>query len=141
MSFDKQLYYTGDSLTVSGKISDFGMPIIAMSIYDPYGKIISANNLEIISQKTFTKTIILNSPFYEKTGEYVVKLAYGQISENHHFVIESKSSEPETIIKSTEESEITLLKTDKQHYTDNDTNQNYWTSFYVGFSICFDRNL
>ncbi len=50
------------------------MPIIAMSIYDPDGKILSANNLEILPQKTFSKTILLDSPFYEKTGEYMVKV-------------------------------------------------------------------
>ena len=72
VDFDKQVYSTGDSLSISGEILDFGMPVIAMSIYDPDGKILSANNLEISPQKTFSKTISLDSPFYEKTGEYTV---------------------------------------------------------------------
>ncbi len=38
MDFDKQVYGKGDSLTVSGTILDFGMPIIAMSIYDQMEK-------------------------------------------------------------------------------------------------------
>lgn len=46
---DKQSYNVGDSLTVSGEILDFGMPVIAINIYDPDGKILSANNLEISS--------------------------------------------------------------------------------------------
>ena len=39
------------NFTISGEILDYGMPIIAMSVYDPDGKILSANNLEISSQK------------------------------------------------------------------------------------------
>ena len=120
-NFDKTHYTTGDSLTISGEILDFGMPIIAMSIYDPNGKILSANNLEITSEKTFSKTILLDSPFYEKSGEYQVKLDYGQISESFHFVIENESSEPEMSVEELdEEPEIILLYTDKQQYTDQD---------------------
>ena len=120
VSFDKQVYSTGDLLTISGKISDFGMPVIAMKIYDPEGKILSANSLQIISQKTFTKTITLDSPFYDNTGEYMVTLDYGQLSENYYFVIDSESPKPITPIDDFEESEIILLYTDKKQYTDQD---------------------
>jgi len=120
VDFDKQLYSKGDSLSISGEILDFGMPIIAMSIYDPDGKILSANNLEISPQKTFSKTISLDSPFYEKTGEYTVKIDYGQISEKHYFVIENEYSEPEIFDEGFEESEIILLYTEKKQYTDKD---------------------
>jgi hypothetical protein len=81
VNFDKQFYDFGDSLTITGEIPEVGMPVIAMSVYDPDGKILSANNLEISSEQTFEKTILLDSPFYEKTGEYLVKLDYGAISE------------------------------------------------------------
>ncbi|MFQ5476769.1 MAG: tetratricopeptide repeat protein, partial [Nitrosopumilus sp.] len=120
VDFDKILYNKGDSLTVSGEILNFAMPIIAMSIYDPDGKILSANNLEITSEKTFSKTISLDAPFYEKTGEYKVKFDYGQISENHYFVIENEYIEPEIIFEEFEEPEIILLYTDKKQYTDKD---------------------
>ena len=90
VNFDEQFYDFGDSLTISGEIPEVGMPVIAMSVYDPDGKIISANNLEISSEKTFGKTILLDSPFYEKTGEYLVKLDYGAISENHYFMVEGE---------------------------------------------------
>ena len=87
VNFDKPLYDFGDSLTITGEILNVGMPVIAMSIYDPDGKILSANNLEISSENTFSKTITLDSPFYEKVGEYMVKLDYGQISETHYFIL------------------------------------------------------
>ena len=120
VNFDKSLYNKGDSLTISGEILEFGMPVIAMSIYDPDGKILSANNLEISPEKTFSKTFLLDSPFYEKIGEYMVKLDYGRISENHYFVIESHYSEPEILIEIFEEPEIILLYTEKKQYTDKD---------------------
>jgi hypothetical protein len=40
VNFDKSLYSSGDSITISGEILEFGMPVIAMSIYDPDGKIL-----------------------------------------------------------------------------------------------------
>ena len=45
--FDKLEYQTGEDLTISGSIEEFSMPIVAMSIFDPNDKILSANNLEL----------------------------------------------------------------------------------------------
>lgn len=120
VNFDKEFYDFGDSLIISGEIQEIRMPVIAMSIYDPDGKILSANNLEISSEKTFDKTILLDSPFYEKTGEYLVKLDYGTLSENHHFVVEGLFSEPKIIIEEIVEPEIILLYTEEKQYTDKD---------------------
>ena len=64
--------------SITGKIHEIKMPVIAMRIYDTDGKILSANNLEIESDGSFTKTFTLNSPFYEKSGEYKVKFDYGK---------------------------------------------------------------
>ena len=120
VNFDKKFYDLGDSLTISGKISEVGMPVIAMSIYDPDGKIISANNIEISSEKTFGKTFFIDSPFYKKTGEYLVKLDYGAIFENHYFMVDGTLSEPEISIKEIVEPEIILLYTEEKQYTDKD---------------------
>jgi len=120
VNFDKPVYNDGDSITISGEILEFGMPVIAMSIYDPDGKILSANNLEISSEKTFSKSFVLDSPFYKKSGEYTVKINYGKISENYFFTIDGSDFEPEIIIETFEEPEIILLYTEKKQYTDND---------------------
>ncbi|MDH3794001.1 MAG: tetratricopeptide repeat protein, partial [Nitrosopumilus sp.] len=120
VNFDKQFYDVDDSLTISGEVTEIGMPIIAMSIYDPDGKILSANNLEISPEKTFTKTILLNPPFYEKIGEYLIKLDYGKVSEKHYFVIEGESSDSEILIESSDDPEIILLYTEQKQYTDKD---------------------
>lgn len=119
VSFDKEIYDLGDSLTISGEINQLGMPVIAMSVYDPDGKILSANNLEITSEQKFSKTIHLESPFYEKTGQYLVKLDYGQTSENHHFVINEEFSQPEILIEDNTP-EILLLYTEQKQYADKD---------------------
>jgi len=120
VEFDKEEYAIGDSLSVSGQISDFSMPVIAFSIFDPDGKILSANNLELDSEGNFSKIILLDLPFYEKTGEYKIKLDYGQISQNEFFVIIGDIVEtltaPIEIIP-----EIISLTTDKSTYTDQDT--------------------
>jgi len=99
VDFDKQFYGLGDSLTVSGEILDGAMPVIAMIIYDLDGKILSANNLEITSEKTFSKTISLDSPFYDKSGEYLIKFDYTSESQSHPFVIEGDFYESEIFIE------------------------------------------
>ena len=120
VEFDKPEYVLGDSLSISGQIFDFSMPVIAFSIFDPDGKILSANNLELDSEGNFSKTILLDLPSYEKIGEYKIKLDYGQISQNEFFVIIGDVVEitaiPIEIIP-----EIISLTTDKSIYTDQDT--------------------
>ena len=120
VNFDKSLYSSGDLITISGDILEFGMPVIAMSIYDPDGKILSANNLDISPDNTFSKSFVLESPFYEKSGEYTVKISYGKISENYYFTIDNLDFEPEILIETFEEPEVILLYTEKKQYTDND---------------------
>ena len=125
VNFDKRFFDVGDSLTISGEIMDIGMPVIAMSIYDPDGKIISANNLKISPEKIFSKTIVLDSPVYEKIGEYVIELEYGKISENYNFTLGTPSLDSETLIDpfedTVESSVVVLLDTEKKQYSDNET--------------------
>ena len=118
--FDKKQYFFGDSISISGDILELGMPIIALSIYDPNEKIISANNLEI-SNQTFSKTISLDSSSYEKPGTYKAKLEYGSYSKEYFFNIEN--SEISTTPSQKDEiplSEVLLLSTNKKQYTGGD---------------------
>ena len=85
IKFDKSEYTTGESLSITGQISELKMPVIAMSIYDTDGKILAANNVEIGLDGLFTKTIFLDFPFYEKSGQYKIKFDYGKISQNEFF--------------------------------------------------------
>jgi tetratricopeptide (TPR) repeat protein len=120
VEFDKSVYYTDDSITISGIILDFKMPVIGLSIFDPEGKILSANNVEINSDGNFSKTFSLDSPFYDKSGEYKVKLNYGKISQNEFFTILGKNLDSEIILTSPINPEIIFLYTDQIEYHDND---------------------
>lgn len=120
IEFDKPEYQTGDSMVISGHLLDFKMPVIALSLYDPDGNILSANNVIIDSNGTFSKIIPLDSPFYDKSGEYTVKLNYGKITQNEFFTITGNNSEPEIIISESITPEIISLITDKNQYYDND---------------------
>jgi len=119
IEFDKLEYHTGDSMMISGHLFDFKLPVIALSLYDPDGKILSANNVIIDSNGTFSKIISLDSPFYDTSGKYTMKLNYGKITQNEFFTIASNNSEPEIIISESVEPKIISLITDKNQYSDN----------------------
>ena len=118
LDFDKTEYHTGDNMLITGHISNYKMPIIAMSLFDPEGDILSANNLIIDSNGTFSKEFSLDSPFYDKSGQYTVKLNYGKIVQNEFFTIIGNTSEPEIIIPESIEPEIISINTDKNQYYD-----------------------
>ena len=117
VEFDKSEYNTGDTLILSGTIPEFSMPIVAVSIYDPDGKILSANNLELDEEGNFFKTISLDSPFYENPGNYKVQIDYRQISQEEFFTIIG-DSQPESILEEQIKPEIILLFTEKEVYAD-----------------------
>ena len=119
IEFDKSEYRTGDSMVISGHILDFKMPLIALSIYDPDEKILTANNVVVDSNGTFSKIIPLDYPFYDKSGKYTVKLNYGTITQNEFFTITGNNSEP-NIIPEPIKPEIVSLTVDKNEYRDND---------------------
>ena len=110
VEFDKSEYKTGEKLTFSGSIPEYSMPIVAVSIYDPNGKILSANNLELDGEGNFSKTISLDSPFYEIPGKYKVKINYLKISQEEFFII-GEVFQPDPIIDEKTMPEIILLAT------------------------------
>ena len=120
VEFDKPEYETGDTLIISGSIQEFSMPIVAVSIYDPNGKILSANNLELDEDGNFSKIISLDSPFYDNPGNYKVKINYKKISQEEFFTITGDISQPDPILKEKIKPEIILLATEKEVYTDDE---------------------
>ncbi len=118
---DKSAYQTGDSMLISGTIEELKMPVIAMRIYDPNGVILSANNIEIENDNTFSKLIFLDSPFYDESGQYSVKLDYGKESTEFNFEIDNGViyEEIENIIEEIMPAVISM-DTSQQIYYDND---------------------
>jgi len=120
---DKEFYESGESLFITGQVEEKKMPILALGIFDPDGSILSANNVEIEEDNSFSKMVSLYSPFYDKPGTYTVKIDYGKLDKEITFVIKSDDYYNEIIFVDYEEiiPELTSLVTDKPAYTDNDT--------------------
>jgi len=117
-STDKEYYETGDTLTFSGQVEEKKMPILALRVYDPTGAILSANNVKIYDNSSFSKIISLDSPFYDQLGTYSIKIDYGKLNKEIFFDIISDESvfvEEEPIV-----SEIISLESGKSTYVDND---------------------
>ncbi len=118
---DKELYFTGESMEVSGYIVDRTMPQIALSVYDPDGVILSANGVELQADDGFTKTFSLDSPFYDKSGTYLIEFNYGQKSDQLTFGVIGTQIIQEDEPKVPEiEPEVLFLRTDKASYADNE---------------------
>lgn len=118
---DKAQYSTGESLVITGYIMERKMPVIAMSVYDPDGIILSANSVELEADDSFTKTVSLDSPFYDKSGVYIIDFYYGKNTEQITFEItsaqfpqEQEATTPEII------PEVIFLTTDKATYQNNE---------------------
>lgn len=116
---DKPQYHTGEDMVISGYISERKMPVIAVSIYDPDGTILSANNVEIDSDDGFSKTVSLDSPFYDKSGLYTIEFKYGPNTDSVLFemigsTIEEPKENPDL------PPEVLLVSTDKATYFDNE---------------------
>ncbi len=119
-STDKSSYTTGELLFFSGEVEEKRMPILALRVYDPNGIILSANNVEVNEDNSFSKMISLDSPFYDEAGTYTIKIDYGQFDKEITFDVNFDNSIG-SIIEEPVIPELTSLDTDKQVYTDNDT--------------------
>lgn len=112
---DKSQYFTGESMEVSGYVVDRKMPVIVMSVYDPDGVILSANNVELQEDDGFTKTISLDSPFYDKSGMYLIRFDYGQNTDQLSFEVTGTFEEPHIPQVAPK---VLVLATDKKRYAD-----------------------
>jgi tetratricopeptide (TPR) repeat protein len=119
---DKEQYFTDDSMTVSGSVENWKMPVIAMSVYDPNGDILSANSVEIQEDGTFSKTIHLDFPFYAQSGTYLITADYGQESTYVTFDVLGEIDDLilEEPIEETIIPKVTSLVVEKKQYSDND---------------------
>ena len=119
---DRPEYHTGEKMTVSGFVQTKKMPVIALKIFNPNGGIISANQVDILADNTFNKTISLDSPFYDAKGTYTITINYGKLSTETNFEIISGAGQPAAAPPETSSSpEILAMFTDKEVYGDGDT--------------------
>ena len=79
VNFDKKFYDLGDSITISGEISEVGMPVIAMNIYDPFGMPAEFYFSPIDSNFEFTTSFLVKDGVnFRVDGIYSVKAHYAE---------------------------------------------------------------
>jgi len=120
---DKLEYEIGEMVTISGLVEEKKMPVVAMRIYDPDGSIVSANQVELEEDGTFSKTISLDSALYDKKGTYSVTIDYGKIKTETFFDLGTQEIEDANEIIEEENFDFPeiIVITDKEIYQDGDT--------------------
>ena len=120
---DKLEYEIGEIVTISGLVEEKKMPVVAMRIYDPDGSIVSANQIEIEEDSTFSKIISLDSVLYDKKGTYSVTIDYGKIKTETYFDLGTPEIEDANEIIEEENFDFPeiIVITDKEIYQDCDT--------------------
>lgn len=120
---DKPEYEIGESMVISGSVGERKMPVVAMKIFDPTGGILSANQVDLEDNDTFSKTITLDSPFYDEIGTYSISVDYGKLSVETSFDMVNDDID-ESIIDDGFDffyPEILAMFTDQEVYEDGDT--------------------
>ena len=126
LDLNNSQYNVGDTLEISGTVSEKKMPVIALRIYDPDDVILSAHNLEINDDSTFSKHISLEHAFYDKSGKYTISADYGKEHTEIFFEIISTPQENSSIDEAnsfsseSEDPKISSLQTDYDEYFDKD---------------------
>ena len=119
---DKLEYEIGEMVTISGLVEEKKMPVIAMRIFDPDGSIVSANQVKVNEDSTFSKTISLDSALYNKKGTYSITLDYGKINTETYFDLGTEEIEESNDIFEEENFDFPeiIVITDKEIYQDGD---------------------
>ena len=120
---DKAEYEIGDSMVISGMVGEIKMPVVALKIFDPNGGILSANQVDIEDDNTFSKIIKLDSPFYDTQGTYSITLNYGKLKTETTFEMVNEDTD-DVILEDDFDffvPEILAMFTDQEVYQDGDT--------------------
>jgi len=120
---DKAEYEIGGSMVISGLVGEIKMPVVALKIFDPNGRILSANQVDIEDDNTYSKIIDLDSPFYDEQGTYSIVLNYGKLETETTFEMVNEDSN-DTILDDDYDffvPEILAMFTDQEVYHDGDT--------------------
>jgi len=125
ISTDKLSYLPEESILISGEVTERRMPVIALRIFDPEGKILGAYNVELDENNKFSKVIMADIPFYEKPGIYQITADYGKLNSETIFEIENDLFETEYDVPEINEyvelsPEILSFQSDKEIYHDED---------------------
>lgn len=120
---DKDEYEIGESMVISGSVGERKMPVVALKIFDPSGGILSANQVELDEDNTFSKTMLLDSSFYDEIGTYYITIDYGKLDTETNFDMVNDDVDDSVLDDDFEffVPEILAMFTDQEIYEDGDT--------------------
>ncbi len=74
---DKQSYVTGDTITISGKISSLGASNSAvLQVFNPFNVLVQIGTIKLAPDGTFSKTIKAEGESWTNDGSYQIKVLY-----------------------------------------------------------------
>jgi len=74
---DKQSYVTGDTITLSGKISSLGSSNSAvLQVFNPFNVLVQIGTINLAPDGTFSKTIKAAGESWASDGSYQIKVLY-----------------------------------------------------------------
>lgn len=74
---DKQSYVTGDTITISGKISSLGSSNSAvLQVFNPFNVLVQIGTISLAPDGTFSKTIKAAGESWANDGSYQIKVLY-----------------------------------------------------------------
>src|SRR5690348_13224798 len=74
---DKQSYVTGDTITISGKISSLGSSNSAvLQVFNPFNVLAQIGTISLAPDGTFSKTIKAEGESWANDGSYQIKVLY-----------------------------------------------------------------
>lgn len=74
---DKQSYVTGNTITISGKISSLGASSSAvLQVFNPFNVLVQIGTINLAPDGTFSKTIKAEGESWANDGSYQIKVLY-----------------------------------------------------------------
>lgn len=74
---DKQSYVTGNTITISGKISSLGASSSAvLQVFNPFNVLVQIGTISLAPDGTFSKTIKAEGESWASDGSYQIKVLY-----------------------------------------------------------------
>ncbi|HEX5358438.1 MAG TPA: hypothetical protein VFW99_00825, partial [Candidatus Nitrosotalea sp.] len=74
---DKQSYVTGNTITISGKVSSLGSSNSAvLQVFNPFNVLVQIGTISLAPDGTFSKTIKAEGESWASDGSYQIKVLY-----------------------------------------------------------------
>ena len=93
LSTDKELYISGEKITVSGRVSELHTGFqVALQIISPQGNLVRVDQLKVGPDRTFTTTITTGGNLWKESGTYIIFVQYGLKSQSAQATFQFQTS-------------------------------------------------